>query len=191
MVFSANMHFDPGVYGETAARLLSLDGSGGRLMPLVNRGCSSEQARRELIGLTPKSVFPHARAAKGAMAGVLLYFGCFEEAHEEAQGDYSAEGSFWHGILHRQEPDSGNSAYWFRRVGAHAVFPALVQEALAIVQHHPEAEFRPSVRWDPFGFILLCERAREQPGSPSEVAALEIQRAEWQLLFDYCARPKR
>jgi hypothetical protein len=35
----------------------------------------------------------------------------------------------------------------------------------------------------------MCERARQQqPGSGTERMALLTQRAEWQLLFDYCAR---
>jgi hypothetical protein len=33
----------------------------------------------------------------------------------------------------------------------------------------------------------MCERARQQPGSDAERKAIETQRAEWQLLFDYCA----
>jgi hypothetical protein len=42
-------------------------------------------------------------------------------------------------------------------------------------------------RWDPFAFIELCERARRNPGSVSQVKAFEVQLAEWQLLFDFCA----
>jgi len=49
-------------------------------------------------------------------------FSCFDESHEIVQNVHSHEGSFWHAILHRQEPDSGNAAYWFRRVGAHKIF---------------------------------------------------------------------
>jgi hypothetical protein len=144
-----------------------------------------------LSAAKPSDLFPNAFAPKGAMAGLWLYFSCFEESHETAQNDTSAEGSFWHAILHRQEPDSGNSAYWFRRVGTHPVFPALVDETTEIIRNNPGAEFRPTVKWDPYGFILFVERARQQPGSPSERAALEIQRVEWQLLFAYCARSRR
>jgi hypothetical protein len=53
---------------------------------------------------------------------------------------------------------------------------------------YPRAEFRLG-RWDPFAFLAFCDRARQQPGSSHARAAMEIQRAEWQLLFDYCARP--
>jgi hypothetical protein len=187
----AAMHFDPASYSEKVARLLSLDGNGNRLMPLVTKGTSSQTAHDQLKIASAGDLFPNAAAPKAALAGLWLYFSCFEEAHEVAQADASPEGSFWHAILHRQEPDSGNAAYWFRRVGNHAVFPALVDESVRIVKKYPDAEFRPSVKWDPFGFILFCERARQQPGSSSEAAALEIQRAEWQLLFHHCARTKQ
>jgi hypothetical protein len=33
------------------------------------------------------------------------------------------------------------------------------------------------------------KNARQNPGSQLERQAREVQRAEWQLLFDYCARP--
>jgi len=36
-------------------------------------------------------------------------------------------------------------------------------------------------------FIAFCARARREPGGDLERRALEVQRIEWQLLFDYCA----
>jgi hypothetical protein len=68
------------------------------------------------------------------------------------------------------------------------VFPRLLEAAEAIAAGQAEATLRFSKTWDPFAFIETCEQARRQPGSALERAALEIQRAEWQLLFDYCAR---
>lgn len=172
------------------AAILASDQQGNRLIPLVSGECSSKEVRAQLVGRKAADLFPQAQAPEEALGGLLLYFSCCDECHEIVQDLHSPEGSFWHAILHRQEPDSGNSAYWFRRTGNHPVFRDLCQAADEIVARYPEAEFRTGGKWDPFSFILFCERARQQPGSPSEQVALEIQRAEWQLLFDYCVRPR-
>jgi hypothetical protein len=181
--------FDPNLYGPEVARILALDGNGRRLTPLTCAGCSSEQARTILNTLKPAELFPDAANAGAAMAGLWLYFSCFEEAHELAAKSETQLGELWHAVLHRQEPDSGNAAYWFRKAGAHAAFPRISQEAIQILKRIPEAEFRTG-KWDPFAFVAFCERARKQPGSAQERAALEIQRAEWQILFDCSARPR-
>lgn len=184
------MVFDPKAYGPKVAELLALDSDGNRLMPLIADKCSSPEAGRKLSETTAPKLFPGSYSPQAAFAGLWLYFSCFEECHHVAQELHTPEGSFWHAILHRQEPDAGNAAYWFRRVGAHPIHARLFDAATEIVARYPEAEFRPGANWDPFAFVMFCERARQQPESPSERAALEIQRAEWQLLFDYCARPR-
>ena len=117
------------------------------------------------------------------MSGLYLYFCAYDESHKISQDIETAEGSFWHGILHRQEPDPGNAAYWFRRVGQHPIFPQL-RDAAA------ELGWGTKDKWDPFAFIDFCESARNRPGSTEETTAMAIQLREWQLLFDYCARPR-
>jgi hypothetical protein len=179
--------WNPISYGVTVAEILALAGNGERLMPLAEGECCSEEARRRIRKAKPEELFGGARAPRGALAGLYLYFSCRDDAHETAQSDNSAEGSYWHAIVHRQEPDAGNSSYWFQRVGEHAVFPALLERAWAIGAAHPGADLQLSTAWDPIAFIRVCERAGRQPGSELEQAALEIQRTEWQLLFDYCA----
>jgi hypothetical protein len=125
------------------------------------------------------------------MSGLWLYFGCFDECHETCQDLSSAEGSYWHAILHRQEPDPGNAGYWFRRVGHHPVYPALAELARAILQREPDVAFQPAASWDPFAFVDFCESTRHTAeDAPPQRAARGIQLAEWQLLFDYCARPR-
>jgi len=94
--------FDAGKYGEEVERILALDGGGERLMPLTTGPCSSAEARR----LVQASSLPAV-----VRAGLFFYFSCWTEAHEVAQNIESAEGSYWHAMVHRQEPDAGNSAY--------------------------------------------------------------------------------
>jgi hypothetical protein len=183
------MRFELEAYGETVAKILALDGAGERLMPLALGTCSVAEARERIGRSGAKALFPDARAPEAALAGLYLYFSCLDEAHEIAQSVETADGSYWHAIMHRQEPDAGNAAYWFRRVGRHAVFPALLDEAAEIVAAHPDAGVRLPDCWDPFAFIDLCEKARREGGSELEAVAREIQRVEWQLLFHYCASP--
>ena len=177
------MGFDLRLYGGDVAALLDLDGGGDRLMPLTRVHCSSEEARRRLRALSAPDLFPRARAPEAALGGLYLYFSCWDEAHAIAQDLSSAEGSFWHGIIHRQEPDAWNAGYWFRRVGSHPIFPQLHETAAAIVG----PPLKIGAAWDPFQFIELCEHARGGPGTELVRELMMVQRTEWQLLFGYCA----
>ena len=182
------MVFDPAKYGTAVVRILALDGDGNRLAPLTIGPCSNAEARRQLAASKAAELFRESETPYEAMAGLWLYFSCFDEAHELANDSNTKEGYLWHAIVHRQEGDSGNSAYWYRRAGSHSIFSELALDAAKILEQYPGAEFR-SARWDPFAFVSFVDRARQQPGSQQERAALEIQRAEWQILFDHCARP--
>jgi hypothetical protein len=174
------MNFDPRIYGSGVVSILGLAGEGQRLMPLAEDHSISDAAQA-LIREAGVSLFPGSHAPQAAVAGLYFYVGCWSEAHEMAQDIASAEGSYWHALVHRQEPDAGNAGYWFRQVGNHAIFPALRQAAFEIgIDVGP--------RWKPEAFIQICERARQHPGSDMERQAMEVQRTEWQLLFDYCAR---
>jgi hypothetical protein len=183
------MRFEPRIYGETVAEILALDGAGGRLMPLARGTCSVAEARDRIGQAGATALFPHARAPEAALAGLYLYFSCLDEAHEIAQRVETADGSYWHAIMHRQEPDAGNAAYWFRRLGRHAIFPKLHAEAARILAAYPEAGARLPDPWDPFWFVEFCEKALRQAAWDPHQAAREIQRAEWQLLFHHCAEP--
>jgi hypothetical protein len=169
------MPFDPAAYGSEVASILALDANGERLMPLVQSSPPHPEARTRLDALAASRRIPES-----ALAGLYLYFSFWNEAHEIAQSIESPEGSYWHAIVHRQEPDVGNSAYWFRRVGAHAIFPDL-RDCAAVLG------FDPGSRWNPTAFTEYCEQANRRPGSEAERIAQQVQRAEWQLLFDYCA----
>jgi hypothetical protein len=177
------VEFQASAYNPQIARILALDGDGFRPIPLAPRAPLSDAACRELDQHTAADLFPEALSPTGALSGLYLYFGCLDKAHSIAQDLNTQEGSFWHGIMHRQEPDPANAAYWFRQVGRHPIFPDLREEA------HRQ-RFVTGAEWNPFEFIEFCESARMRPGSEEERLAMRIQLAEWQLLFDYCAREK-
>src|SRR5215472_5884914 len=134
--------FDPHAYGPQVAAILALDGNGERLMPLAEGRGSSLAAYDLLKAASARELFPQSRAPEAALAGLYLYFSCLDETHEIAQSVETREGSYWHAILHRQEPDASNSRYWFGQVGAHPIFPALRERAAAL-----GVDFGP--RWDP------------------------------------------
>jgi hypothetical protein len=177
-------------YGSRVAQILALNQEGNRLIPLVSGECSPQEARALLSKQKATDLFANSTAPEAALAGLWAYFSCFEEAHQVAQDIATADGSFWHAILHRQEPDAGNAAYWFRHLGTHPVFSELAAAAAEISSHYPDVNIARSKSWNPFAFIDHCERARQKPRTGLEQVVLEIQRAEWQLLFNYCARPR-
>jgi hypothetical protein len=169
-----HVDFDASRYGAEVERILAMDAMDAMDAP---------GARAELKRWQAAELFPHARSPQGALSGLYLYFSCLDEAHKIAQNLDTQDGSFWHGIMHRREPDAVNAAYWFRKVGRHPIFPSLRDEAHRL-------RFDTGPEWNPFEFIDFCESARARPGSDEEDIAVRVQRAEWQLLFDYCAREK-
>jgi hypothetical protein len=107
-----------------------------------------------------------------ALCGLWLLAGDLDKSHSISQVQDSAEGSFWHGIMHRREGDFGNAKYWFRRVGPHPVLELLNQFADEAYQ-------------DPFDFVDQCSRAVRKGGE----AYQRCQRAqwiEWQALMAHC-----
>ena len=144
------------------------------MMPLVQSGSKPHG----VTAVQPATVY----------AGLLLFHGDWEGAHNVAQGIDKADGSYWHAIVHRQEPDAGNAAYWFRQVGSHPIFASLREDAAEILKRYPRVNFKLPAVWNPGAFIDLCELAIAQPGSELEQTAMEIQHAEWTRLFEWCKR---
>jgi hypothetical protein len=181
------MDFDPACYGPDVARILALDENGNRLIPLRWSESSNQEARDPLNTLAPSTLFRQSLEPTGAMAGLWFYFDGFDNAHQLADSRENANGYYWHAMVHRREGDPENAAYWFRKTRTHPIYQPLATEAANIIREFPGAEFRVS-KWDPYAFVMFHERAQQQPGTEQERAALHIPRAEWQLLFDYCAQ---
>jgi hypothetical protein len=163
-------------------RLLS---AAPKRLPLVQADLQPNGDAHRIHLLDTAVLFPGARHSQAALAGLLLRAGCWPESHTVAQDIDSAEGSYWHGIIHRMEPDSFNAGYWFRRVGKHAIFPELFRRATEILASQGPKHWSLKNSWDAFLFIEWCDEAREKSGQ-AEAAAIEIQMTEWQLLFNWC-----
>ena len=156
-------------------------------LPLTRKQSFDAEEYRHLSGYSVEALFPEARNGKAAVSGLLLLMGCWDESHRVAQDLASREGEYWHAIAHRIEPDSWNAGYWFRRVGEHPIFPALRQRAADILETVESKPWNIGAKWDPLLFIDWCDEARQQPGRVQEYVALLIQKAEWELLFGFCA----
>lgn len=185
------MEFNPNDYGPEAAALLVPE----RIAEL-GPGEPNRAARERLSQLTLEALFAGKRivdreAARGCLAGLWLAHDFLDESHAISQEIATAEGSYWHGIMHRREPDYSNAKYWFRRVGDHPVFAPLAEGARRLTdaaQPGPNAAFLASQpRWEPYRFIDLCEASYRRSNADAELCR-RVAQEEWRLLFDYCWR---
>jgi hypothetical protein len=125
-------------------------------------------------------------AALACLAGLWLLHNFLDESHAVSQDLDTLEGSYWHGILHRREPDYANAKYWFRRAPNHAVFGELCLSARELAAGVPGAKFLArQTSWSAAGFVDLCESAARGPEALTDLCRC-IQQREWELLFVHC-----
>ena len=125
-----------------------------------------------------------------AAAGLLLIAGADDASHSVSQS-YEGEPDcdYWHGIMHRREPDYGNAGYWFRRIGRHPAMdqlPAAAKEAAAAFDVRNEASTILTDDWDPFAMIELCRLAEESPDSDLHTFCRAVQWLEMRALLRHC-----
>lgn len=153
--------FTPDAYGAAIAALLVPE-----RLPELGPGSPNVPMKASLQAID---------ASPACRAGLWLLHDFFDESHAISQELETQDGSFWHAILHRREPDPSNSKYWWRLVGKHPVLHQLREQApsLGYVYTTPEA------------FVDECERVRAT-GTEAEMTARRVQLLEWQLLFHHC-----
>lgn len=155
--------------------ILNLSDGVPREMPLVPDAPFGCPQLDKLRSLTAEDLFDGEPIvsqdyAECVRSGMFLRFSALDESHRISQGIGTSSGSYWHGIMHRQEGDWSNAKYWFRRTGTHPVMAELERETGA--------------PWDPFGFVDACSAASRGHGDRSR--ASELQMLEWQLLMNHC-----
>lgn len=181
--------FDPNQYGQKTAHVLGDD----RLNEL-GPGEPNAAAHSLLSSLTAVDIFAGETVedpmmAQCCLSALWLYHDYLDESHAISQSIPTTEGSYWHGIMHRREPDYSNAKYWFRKIDRHAAYGPLLQDAAALIQKQSPApqlaKLATGAAWDAFAFVDVCE-AYNQQGTDNEKLCRLIQRLEWNLLFDHC-----
>jgi hypothetical protein len=180
--------FDRTIYDPAVGDLIVEE----RLMEL-GPGSPNRRVLPALEALRPEHLFEFGKPkdlelARACVSGLWLYHDFLDESHTISQDLPGVTGSYWHGIMHRREPDASNAKYWFRQVGDHSVYAKLRDAAAELAQFvsDPAAAFlREQPAWDAFAFVDLCERVRDT-GTTTETLCRRVQLREWELLFDWC-----
>lgn len=174
---------DPSLWGPEAKRIVDLSnlppiGPDG---PTPNKQIPPATLQQKLFAHTPTN---NSLAQLAFTAGILLWQNELEASHEVSQNLHQCEGSFWHGIMHRREPDYSNAKYWFAKVGKHPVY----EELLSWTQTNlPETAtwLGLSQTWDANLLVDGCRQAAKT--SHQHHASLQlICAAEALLLLDHC-----
>lgn len=167
------------------------------LPPLVPDRDWDSYLTSEIAAAAPEEIFLEVPAnrelALSFQSGLLLWNDALEASHALSQNLLSPTGSYWHGIMHRREPDFGNSKYWFRKVGAHPSFDSLGRAVILLLQEYGDGysqTFKSEIEvkgWDAFGFVDRCEQAVRGRESPEVIGLLEkIQEMEIKNLLLWC-----
>lgn len=143
---------------------------------------------------------PAAKAAEEIRAGLLLIHDYLEPSHQISQSiegaGPDANGDYWHAIMHRREPDFGNSKYWFRRVGEHPCFERLATAARQLTHqiHDPQTEewVERLTRsgWDSIAAVEFFQEAHRphHKGTALRQFASCLQMQEMLILLTHCCR---
>ncbi|GIX07715.1 MAG: hypothetical protein KatS3mg115_2118 [Candidatus Poribacteria bacterium] len=136
--------------------------------------------------------------ARAFLAGLHQWNDNLEVSHTLAMSEGAKEPlgrqtlDYWHGIMHRREPDYPNAKYWFRRVGEHSLFPTLLESAQAALRNSERnrdtvaRELLSWNRWDAFQFVDWCQQYAGT-GSEEERTLQLVQALEMRRLLEFCA----
>jgi hypothetical protein len=158
-------------------------------LPAPVRPHRGDESVRQKILQTDWTEVCHLNDDSLVRAGALWLHGFLDESHQMVQQNSSAEGSYWHALMHRSEGDFGNSMYWFRKVGKHPIYAALWQEVgkLGCSGKSSREALQSLVKdaeWNPQRFVDLCQAAYD--GQFEDLDLLQrVAAVEYHLLMDF------
>jgi hypothetical protein len=175
-----------------------------QLLPRLAPGMSpraSELMMHHLNRFVPEELKPvlSAEDAVALTAGLFLMHDCLDRSHALSQDVQGAgrhgAGDYWHAIMHRREPDYGNSKYWYRQVGRHPIFTDMARataEEFSSADDNDATEWSDRIRgggdWNPFAWVDFCEAMAGRENSVLHAIARRIQWHEMLLLLRQTAR---
>jgi len=110
-----------------------------------------------------------------AKAALYLWNDDVQKAHKIAQANPGPTGNLIHAILHRREPDYGNSKYWYDNIEEHPLYAEIRKEFSD---------------WQPNDFVDWCEEAANGKGSKKREWLETVQARELELLTEHCLNDK-
>lgn len=161
----------------------------------LERGKPVAEGRKAIAALSESELGAVHRKSFPLLQGALyLCFDCFEEAHTVANDhEGTVTGNWIHAILHRREPDAGNSKYWYARVKLPAkVSEGIAREVLALLKKTQVLELESLVKkmekskgWEPEAFVDVCEEFRKGDSKTTAYRMLAaLQEIEWRALAE-------
>jgi len=189
-------------YTSAIAEVIGKLEAGNPLPPLVPQNAWSRELTDTLEAASLDELFDGASLknttfAEAIKSGLLLWNDALDESHTISQGLADQTGSYWHGIMHRREPDYPNSKYWFGRVGTHPIFPALRERALELYNETANPSdaltdigqaIAAEENWDSYQFVDWCQAAEGDSDSDVIGFLQQVQAEEIKLLLAYSYR---